>query len=73
MFYVALTRAKEHVVVTHARLRTIRGTRERMTPSPYLADIPIHLRGGGQLSLSRHLSMAARTMSRAVNSCSRDL
>ncbi|MFP6645909.1 MAG: hypothetical protein VCF24_20490 [Candidatus Latescibacterota bacterium] len=22
MFYVALTRAKEHVVVTHARLRT---------------------------------------------------
>ena len=61
MFYVAPTRAKEHVVATHARLRTIRGTRQRMTPSPYLADIPIHLRderrvaparrGGGQLSL----------------------
>ena len=61
LFYVALTRAQEHVVLTHARQRTIRGTRQAMTPSPFLADIPAHLlderrvaparRRGGQLSL----------------------
>ena len=61
LFYVALTRAQHHVVVTHARKRTLHGVNEPMAPSPYLSDIPTHLRDdhrvdiagrrGGQLSL----------------------
>ncbi len=61
LFYVALTRAQHHVVVIHARKRTLHSVNEPMAPSPYLSDIPTHLRDdhrvdtagrrGGQLSL----------------------
>ena len=61
LLYVALTRGQEHVVVTTAGQRTIHGTKQSMSPSPFLADIPAHLmdertvesgrRRGGQMSL----------------------
>jgi DNA helicase-2/ATP-dependent DNA helicase PcrA len=38
--YVAITRAREHLVVTHARQREIFGTTRLGTPSRFLGDIP---------------------------------
>ncbi len=43
LFYVAITRAKEKLYLTHASLRTIFGSRQINTPSEFLADIPLHL------------------------------
>jgi DNA helicase-2/ATP-dependent DNA helicase PcrA len=40
--YVAVTRAREGLVVTHARLRFIRGFPENCTPSRFLDDLPEH-------------------------------
>ena len=43
LFYVALTRAKEKLYLTHASMRTIFGSRNIATPSNFLYDIPPHL------------------------------
>jgi DNA helicase-2/ATP-dependent DNA helicase PcrA len=43
LFYVALTRAKEKLYLTHASMRTIFGSRNIATPSNFLYDIPEHL------------------------------
>ena len=43
LFYVALTRAKEKVFLTHANYRTIFGQRNIATPSEFLYDIPTEL------------------------------
>ncbi len=43
LFYVALTRAKEKVYLTHASARTIFGSRNISSPSEFLYDIPEHL------------------------------
>lgn len=43
LFYVALTRAKEKVYVTHASYRTIFGSRTITVPSEFLYDIPSEL------------------------------
>lgn len=40
LFYVALTRAKERVFLTHAQTRTIFGSRTIAMPSQFLFDIP---------------------------------
>lgn len=40
LFYVALTRAKERVFLTHAQTRTIFGSRNIAMPSQFLFDIP---------------------------------
>lgn len=40
LFYVALTRAKEKVYLTHAQARTIFGSRTITTPSEFIYDIP---------------------------------
>ena len=40
LFYVALTRAKERVYLTHASARTIFGSKNIATPSEFLYDIP---------------------------------
>lgn len=39
LFYVALTRARTQVFLTHAATRMMYGTREITTPSPFLEDI----------------------------------
>ncbi len=40
LFYVALTRAKEQVYLTHAQMRTLFGARQMTVPSEFLFDIP---------------------------------
>jgi DNA helicase-2/ATP-dependent DNA helicase PcrA len=43
LMYVALTRAKKHLYLSHARLRRIYGEQEVHTPSEFLSDIPEYL------------------------------
>ena len=43
LFYVAITRAKERVYLTHASQRTLFGSRNFSVPSEFLYDIPEHL------------------------------
>jgi len=40
LFYVALTRAQQRVILTYADMRRTRGQLLRRRPSPYLADLP---------------------------------
>lgn len=40
LFYVALTRAKDVLILVSARSRTLYGLKEAARPSPFLADIP---------------------------------
>jgi len=44
LFYVAMTRAKEQLFLTHAAKRLRFGQSVECTPSPYLADIEEHLK-----------------------------
>ncbi|MBI1371713.1 MAG: AAA family ATPase [Phycisphaera sp.] len=37
--FVGITRAQQHLQLTHARYRTIRGIRERTVPSPFLREL----------------------------------
>jgi len=43
LFYVAMTRAKTHLFLTHAASRAAHGERESRRPSPFLQDIPPEL------------------------------
>lgn len=43
LMYVAVTRAKEQLYLTHARMRTIFGQQNFQTPSEFLSDIPEEL------------------------------
>ena len=40
LFFVGLTRAKQHVALTYARFRHVRGQSERHMASPFLREIP---------------------------------
>jgi DNA helicase-2/ATP-dependent DNA helicase PcrA len=40
LFYVAVTRAKKHLYLTHAELRTIFGQKQINAPSEFLEDVP---------------------------------
>ncbi len=44
LFYVGMTRAKERLILTHARRRTLYGERRQHAPSPFLADIETALK-----------------------------
>ncbi len=44
LFYVGMTRAKEHLFLTHARRRQLFGQTLIQNPSPYLADIAEELK-----------------------------
>ncbi len=37
--FVGITRAQQHLLMTHARYRTIRGMRERTIPSPFIREM----------------------------------
>jgi superfamily I DNA/RNA helicase len=39
LFYVAMTRSKKYLYLTHVKTRTIRGVRYALSPSPYLEKI----------------------------------
>jgi len=43
LFYVAMTRARDLLYVTHCRQRVRRGTRAAQTPSRFLSEIPARL------------------------------
>ena len=43
LLFVALTRARERLILTRSRQRTVRGQRESLPPSPFLADLPSEL------------------------------
>jgi DNA helicase-2/ATP-dependent DNA helicase PcrA len=38
--YVAITRAREHIMITHASMRSLFGTTRYLEPSRFLSDIP---------------------------------
>ena len=40
LFFVALTRARERLILTRSRQRALRGQRANLPPSPFLADLP---------------------------------
>lgn len=40
LFYVAVTRARKHLYLTHAELRTIFGQKQINAPSEFLSDVP---------------------------------
>jgi DNA helicase II / ATP-dependent DNA helicase PcrA len=44
LFYVAMTRARDLLCITHCRGRRVYGALRECAPSPFLADIPAHLR-----------------------------
>ena len=43
LLFVALTRARERLVLTRSRQRIVRGQRASLPPSPFLADLPREL------------------------------
>ena len=43
LFYVGLTRAREELILLHARSRTRHGQVEQALPSPFLDDLPAEL------------------------------
>ena len=43
LLFVALTRARERLILTRSRQRTVRGQRASLPPSPFLADLPPEL------------------------------
>jgi DNA helicase-2/ATP-dependent DNA helicase PcrA len=43
LFYVALTRAQQEVVLTHAERRRVRADTVRRRPSPFLEELPQEL------------------------------
>lgn len=43
LFFVGMTRARTHLVLSHARRRTVRGVTGDREPSPFLADLPADL------------------------------
>ena len=40
LMYVGITRAREHLLITHARYRTTFGQMEHQTPSRFLSELP---------------------------------
>ena len=44
LFFVAMTRARRELIITHTRRRMWRGARKPMKPSPFLRDIDTELR-----------------------------
>lgn len=43
LMYVALTRARKNLYLSHARTRRVYGDQELRTPSEFLMDIPPHI------------------------------
>jgi DNA helicase-2/ATP-dependent DNA helicase PcrA len=44
LFYVAVTRARKYLYLTHAELRTIFGQKQINAPSEFLEDVPLDIR-----------------------------
>jgi DNA helicase-2/ATP-dependent DNA helicase PcrA len=40
LFYVAVTRARERLLITHAQHRRVQGQRRTRRPSPFLNELP---------------------------------
>ena len=53
LFYVGMTRAKDHLVLLHARGRTVRGKKESPEPSRFIQEIPPELIEQTQIKLKR--------------------
>lgn len=64
--YVAITRAKQQLYLTHTRQRMIFGQLARHAPSRFLAEIPPELLTEQQLYQERHLTSAELAEQRAV-------
>ena len=58
LFYVGLTRAKDHVYITHAFRRSFYGDSSVSVPSRFLADIPEELTEGSSISMRRQQSIS---------------
>ena len=54
LFYVALTRARERVIITRSRTRRVYGRRQSLPPSRFLAELPLScLEGGAEAETGR--------------------
>jgi DNA helicase II / ATP-dependent DNA helicase PcrA len=59
LFFVGMTRARSHLLLSHARRRAWRGTVREATPSPFLADLEAALLDHAQTSARRRPQPAA--------------
>ncbi len=62
LFYVALTRAKKRIFISHASMRTIFGSRQVTVPSEFVFDIPeehIEESGGGRYGSDDGIDLSA--------------
>ena len=48
LFYVAMTRARDLLFITHCARRRVHGQPRDSQPSRFIGDIPERLRGGAQ-------------------------
>ena len=62
LFYVGVTRAMRHLVLTHAWSRTMWGQRVEAIPSRFLQEIPRELDHGSHVRLCRRGVRASRSM-----------
>ncbi|MCL2776787.1 MAG: UvrD-helicase domain-containing protein [Polyangiaceae bacterium] len=65
--YVAVTRAREHLVVTHAKARQIFGTTRLEVPSRFLGDFPAHCIEQHETPAARGLREGGRWIDRSIN------
>ncbi|MFA5132276.1 MAG: UvrD-helicase domain-containing protein [Candidatus Paceibacterota bacterium] len=54
LFYVAVTRARKHLYLTHAELRTIFGQKQINAPSEFLEDVPEDIKELHDLYYKQH-------------------
>ncbi|MCL2724479.1 MAG: UvrD-helicase domain-containing protein [Polyangiaceae bacterium] len=69
--YVAVTRAREHLVVTHAKERQIFGTTRRGMPSRFVGDLPAQAIETMETPAARAASSAGRWIDREWGGTSR--
>ena len=68
LFYVGLTRARRHLILTHAESRAIHGGRDYRLPSRFLGEIPadaLAAAPGGRRSAAPAVTVPARARVRA--------
>ena len=65
LFYVGLTRARRHLVLTHAESRAMHGGRDYRLPSRFLGELPVDALAeppGGRRSAAAIASMPSRAI-----------
>jgi DNA helicase-2/ATP-dependent DNA helicase PcrA len=72
LFYVALTRAREELLLAHCRMRFRTGAPGPQAPSRFLDELPEELLPGAAIAEELRPSSAARSRSEAAADCAAD-